>query len=156
MDWLQVGPRIRQNYIYSLLIYSTHMWYIYWGSWLEEDECGFKIERRNIYNLHYTNNTTLPAKNTNHLQAFVMKVKKHSENMISSVAKTRLITGSAIRHGIDNKVGKMVDSTAIYLSIVKDPTVNKCAAEHIWYCSNESPGKRDLDTMRCLYLQRSL
>ena len=46
---------------------------------MNDTPAGIKIARRNIYNLRYTNNTTLMAENKEELNSLFMKVKEESE-----------------------------------------------------------------------------
>ena len=46
---------------------------------LDEEQAGFKIARRNINNLRYTQDTTLMAESEEELQSLLMKVKEETE-----------------------------------------------------------------------------
>ena len=48
---------------------------------LQEAQAGIKIAKRNIYNLGYTNDTTLMAESEEELKSFLMKVKEESEKV---------------------------------------------------------------------------
>ena len=50
-----------------------------WNAVLDEAHAGIKIDRRNINNLRYTDNTTLKAENEEELKSFLMKVREKSE-----------------------------------------------------------------------------
>ena len=45
---------------------------------LEEAQAGIKIDRRNISNLRYANDTTLMAESEEELKSLLMKVKEES------------------------------------------------------------------------------
>ena len=47
---------------------------------LDEEQTGIKIDRRNINNLIYADDTTLMAE-TKELKSFLMKVKKENEKL---------------------------------------------------------------------------
>ena len=46
---------------------------------LDEAQAGMKIDRRNINNLRYADDTTLMAESEEELKSFLMKVKEKSE-----------------------------------------------------------------------------
>ena len=46
---------------------------------LDEAQAGIKIERGNINNLRYADDTTLTAESEEELKSFLMKVKEESE-----------------------------------------------------------------------------
>ena len=46
---------------------------------LDEAQAGIKIDRRNINNLRYTDDTTLMAESVEELQSLLMKVKEKGE-----------------------------------------------------------------------------
>ena len=46
---------------------------------LDEAQAGIKIDRRNINNLRYSDDTTLMAENEEELKSLLMKVKKECE-----------------------------------------------------------------------------
>ena len=46
---------------------------------LEEAQAGVKIDRRNVNNLRYADDTTLMAESEEELKSLLMKVKKESE-----------------------------------------------------------------------------
>ena len=48
---------------------------------LEETQAGIKIDRRNINNLRYADDTTLMAENKEELKNLLMKVKRKSEKV---------------------------------------------------------------------------
>ena len=48
---------------------------------LQEAQAGIKIAGRNIYNLGYTDDTTLMAESEEELKSLLMKVKEESEKV---------------------------------------------------------------------------
>ena len=50
-----------------------------WNAKLDEAEVGIKIDRRNINNLRYADDTTLMAESVEELQSLLMKVKEKGE-----------------------------------------------------------------------------
>ena len=50
-----------------------------WNAWLNEEQAGIKIARRNLNNLRYADDTTLMAESKEDLKSLLMKVKKESE-----------------------------------------------------------------------------
>ena len=65
---------------------------------LEETQAGIKIARRNIYNLRYTDDTTLMAESEEKLKSFLLKVKEGSEKvgLKLNIQKTKIMTSGPI------------------------------------------------------------
>ena len=63
----------------SSSLFNFHAEYIMQNAGINDTPAGIKIARRNIYNLRYTNNTTLMAENKEELNSLFMKVKEESE-----------------------------------------------------------------------------
>ena len=55
--------------------------YIIRNAGLNEAQAGIKIDRRNINNLRYADDTTLMAESEEELKSLLMKVKEESENV---------------------------------------------------------------------------
>ena len=49
-----------------------------WNAGLDEEQAGIKIAGRNIYNLRYTDDTTLMAESEEELKSLLMQVKEES------------------------------------------------------------------------------
>ena len=52
-----------------------------WNAGLDESQAGIKIDKRNINNLGYANNTTLMADSEEKLKSLLMTVKGESEKV---------------------------------------------------------------------------
>ena len=65
---------------------------------LDEAQAGIKSSRRNIYNLRYTDDTTLVAESKEELKSLLMKVKNKSEEvgLKLNIQKTKIIASSPI------------------------------------------------------------
>ena len=65
---------------------------------LDEAQAGIKSSRRNIYNLIYTDDTTLVAESKEELKSLLMKVKNKSEEvgLKLNIQKTKIIAFSPI------------------------------------------------------------
>ena len=50
-----------------------------WNAWLNEEQAGIKIARRNIHNLRYADDTTFIAESKEELKSLLMDVKEKSE-----------------------------------------------------------------------------
>ena len=74
-DWFQMGKGVCQACILSPCLFNLCAEYIMWNAWLEEDQAGIKITRRNINNLRYADNKTLMAESKEELKSLFMKVK---------------------------------------------------------------------------------
>ena len=68
-----------------------------WNAGLEEAQAGIKIDRRNINNLRYADDTTLMAE-SEELNSLLMKVKEESEkaSLKLSIQKTKIMASSPI------------------------------------------------------------
>ena len=77
----QTGSKQRKEYVraaYCHPAYLTYIEYIMRNAGLEEAQAGIKIARRNINNLRYADDTTLPAESEEKLKSLLMKVKEES------------------------------------------------------------------------------
>ena len=58
-DWFQMGKGVRQGCILSPCLFNFYAEYIMKNAGLKETQAGVKIDRRNINNLRYADDTTL-------------------------------------------------------------------------------------------------
>ena len=65
---------------------------------LEEAKARIKISGRNIYNLRYSDDTTLMAESEEELKSLLMKVREESENvgLKLNIQKTKIVASSPI------------------------------------------------------------
>ena len=63
----------------SHYLFSLYAEYIMGNSQLDEAQAGVKIDRRNINNLRYADDTTLMAESQEELKSLLIKVKEESE-----------------------------------------------------------------------------
>ena len=65
---------------------------------LEEAQAGIKIDRRNINNLRYANDTTLMAESEEELKSLLMKVKGETEKIgwQLNIQKTKIMASGPI------------------------------------------------------------
>ena len=65
---------------------------------LEEAQAGIKIDRRNINNLRYADDTTLMAESEEELKSLLMKVKEESEkpDLKLNIQKTKIMASGPI------------------------------------------------------------
>ena len=81
-DWFQIEKRVRQRYILSPSLFNLYAEYIIWNAGLDEAQAGIKIDRRNISNLSYADDTTvMAAESEQQLKSLLMKVKEESEKV---------------------------------------------------------------------------
>ena len=59
-----------------LCLFNLYAEYIVRNARLDEIQAGIKIDRRNINNLRYADDTTLMAENKEELKSLLMRVKK--------------------------------------------------------------------------------
>ena len=80
-DWFQIGRGVCQGCILSPCLFNLYAEYIMRNAGLEEAQARIKIERRNINNLKYADDTTLTAESEEELKSLLMKVKQESERL---------------------------------------------------------------------------
>ena len=72
MDWFQMGKEVHQCCILSPRLFTLYAEYIMRNAGLEEAQARIKIERRNINNLKYADDTTLTAESEEELKSILM------------------------------------------------------------------------------------
>ena len=80
-DWFQIGKGVCQGCTLSPCLFNFYAVYIMRNAGLEEAQAGIKIDRRNINNLRYADDTTLMAESEEELKSLLMKVKEESEKV---------------------------------------------------------------------------
>ena len=65
--------------MWSPCLFNLYAEYIMRNAGLEEAQAGIKLNRRNINNLRYADDTTLTAESEEELKILLMKVKEESE-----------------------------------------------------------------------------
>ena len=80
-DWFQIGKGVHQSCILSPCLLNLYAEYIMRNAGLDEPQVGIKIDRRNINNLRYVDDTTLMAESEEELKSLLMKVKEESERV---------------------------------------------------------------------------
>ena len=73
-DWFQIGKGVRQSCILSPCLFNLYAEYIMRNAGLEEAQAGIKIDRRNINNLRYVDDTTPMAESEEELKSLLMNV----------------------------------------------------------------------------------
>ena len=69
-----------------------------WNARLDEAQAGLKIDRRNINNLRYTDDTILMAESEKELKSLLMKVKEESDKagLKLNIQKMKIMASSPI------------------------------------------------------------
>ena len=82
----------------SPCFFNLYAEYIIRNAGLEEAQAGIKIDRRNINNLRYADDTTLMAESEEEIKSFLMKVKEESEKvgLKLNIQKTKIMTSGTI------------------------------------------------------------
>ena len=68
MDWFQIGKGVHQGHILSPCLFNLYAEYIMRNARLDEVQAEIKIDRRNINNLRYADDTTLMAESEKELK----------------------------------------------------------------------------------------
>ena len=97
-DWFQIRKGVRQGCILSPYLFHLYAEYIIRNAGLHEAQAGIKIDRRNINNLRYIDDTTLMAESKEELKSLLMKVKEESEKagLKLNIQKTKIMASSPI------------------------------------------------------------
>ena len=78
-DWFQIGKGVRHGCISSPCLFNLYAEYIMRNAGLDEAHAEIKIAGRNINNLRYADDTTLPGESEEELKSPLMKVKEEIE-----------------------------------------------------------------------------
>ena len=76
MGWFQIVKRVHQGCTLSPCLFNLYGEYNMQNARLDEAKTGIKIDRRNISNLRYVDDTTLMAESNEVLKSLLMKVSK--------------------------------------------------------------------------------
>ena len=97
-NWFQIRKGVCQGCILSPCLLNLSAEYIMRNAVLDEAQAGMKIDRRNINNLRYADDTTLMAKSEEELKSLLMKVKEESEKvgLKLNIQKTKIMASSPI------------------------------------------------------------
>ena len=110
-DWFQVGKGVHQGCILSPCLFNLNAEYIRRNAGLDEAGAGIKIDRRNINNLRYADDTTLMAESEEELTSLLMRVKEESEKvgLKLNIQKTKIMAfGPITSWQIDGETVKTV------------------------------------------------
>ena len=93
MDRFKTGKGVCQVSILSPCLFNLYAEYIVWNSGLDEAQDGIKIDRINVNNLRYPDDTTLMAESEEELKILLMKVEEESKkaDLKLSIEKTKIM-----------------------------------------------------------------
>ena len=96
-DWFQIGKGVRQGCILSPCLFNFYAEYIMRNAGLEEAQAGIKIDKRNINNIRYADDTTLTTE-SEELESLLMKVKEESQKvgLKLNIQKTKIMASDSI------------------------------------------------------------
>ena len=80
-DWFKIEKGVRQGCLLSPCLFNLYTEHIMRNARLDELQAGIKIDRRNINNLRFADDTTLMAESEEKLKSFLMRVKEESERV---------------------------------------------------------------------------
>ena len=130
MDWFKIGKEVQQGCIVSHCLFNLYTDYIMQNTRLDESQAGMKIDRRNITNLRYAEDTTLMAESKEELKSLLMKVKEESEKagLKLNIQKTKIMASSSITSWqID---GETMETVTYFISLgSKIITASDCSHE---------------------------
>ena len=89
---------MKSEQISSLVNSNGYAEYIMRNAGLEETQAGIKITERNISNLRYADDTTLPPESEEELKSLLMKAKEESEKvgLKLTIQKTKIMASGPI------------------------------------------------------------
>ena len=98
MNWFQIVKGVCQGCMLSLCLFNLYAEYIVRNAGLDESQAEIKIARRNINNLRYADDTTLPAESKKKLKSLLMKVKEKNEKvgLKLNIQKTKIMASGPI------------------------------------------------------------
>ena len=104
-----------------------------WNVGLDEAQAGIKIDRRNINNLRYADDTTLKTKGEEELKSLLMKVKEESEKvgLKLNIQKTKIMASGTITSWQIDRATVETVSDFIFLNS-KSTTDGNCSHEIKW------------------------
>ena len=107
------GKGVRQACILSPCLVNLYAEYIMRNTGLEEAQAGIKIDKKNINNLRYADDTTLIAESEEELKSLLMNVKESEKvGLKLNIQKTKIMASSPITSWqID---GETVETVADY------------------------------------------
>ena len=115
-DWFQMGKGVHQGCILSPCLFNSYAEYIVRNAGLDEAQAGIKITSRNMYNLIYSDNTSLMAESEKELKSLFIKVKEESEKvgLKLNIQKTKIMASGPITSWqVDGEtVGTLTDFTS--------------------------------------------
>ena len=74
----RTGSKLRKEYVKTVTLFNFYAEYIMQNAGLDKAQAGIKIDRRNINNLRYADDTTHTAESEEELKS-LLKVKEESE-----------------------------------------------------------------------------
>ena len=96
MDWFQIQKGIHQGCILSPCLFNLYAEYIMRNAGLDEAQAGIRIAGRNIYNLRYTDDTTLMAEIEGELKSLLMKEASEKAGIKLNIQKTKIMASGPI------------------------------------------------------------
>ena len=88
MDWFQIQKGVHQGCILSPCLFNLYAEYIMRNAGLDEAQAGIRIAGRNIYNLRYTDDTTLMTESEEELKSLLMKEAREKAGIKLNIQKT--------------------------------------------------------------------
>ena len=76
MDWLKIRKGVCQGFILSIYLFKFYTESIIQNTGLDDSQAGIKIDRRNINNIRYADDTILMAGSEEELKSLFIKEKR--------------------------------------------------------------------------------
>ena len=98
MDWFKIRKGVHQGCILTSCLFNLFAEFMMHNARLDEAQAGIKIDRRNINNLRYADDTTIMAKSEEELKSLLIKVKEEREKvgLKLNIQKTKIMASGPI------------------------------------------------------------
>ena len=115
MDWFQIRKGVRQGCVLWPCLFNFYAEHIMWNAWLDEEQAGIKITRRNINSLRFADDTTLFVESEEELKSLLMKMKEESEKICLKLnIKKKKNHGIQFHHFMVNRWGNNGNSETLF------------------------------------------
>ena len=134
MDWFQIGKAAHQCCILSPCLFNLYAEYNMQNVRLDEAQAGIRIDKRNINNLRYADDTTLMAESKEKLKSLLMKVKEESgkAGLKLNIQKTKIMASGPITSWQIN--GETVETVADFIFLGSKITADGDCSHEIKRC----------------------
>ena len=114
-DWFKIEKGTRHGCLLLSSLLKLYTEHIMRNAGLDELQTGIRVDRRNIINLRYADDTTLMAESQEDLRNLLMKVKEESERACLKLSIIKIRSWHPALYFMANRRGKCENSDRIPL-----------------------------------------